>query len=106
MPFRLGFWTPIFAGPGQLEPGVRVGIDWLSITQTSPGKSQTQNSKYVEAALCYRIAVLRRLFARIGGAVGAGKGYIWSQPDQPGAPLFTEPTSYIKAGLELGFSFQ
>jgi hypothetical protein len=113
MPFRLGFWMPIFAGPGQLEPGVRVGIDWLSITQTSPGRSQTQYGKYVEGALCYRVAVLRRLFARIGGAIGAGKGYIWYPPPEAGSAspfsgpeVFTEPPVYVKLGLELGFSFQ
>ncbi len=123
MPFRLGFWIPILAGPGQLEPGVRAGIDWLSITQASPasapgqppappGQAQSQMAPYGEAALCYRVAVLRRLFARIGGAVGLGKGYDFPPPDSAGAQpfsgreVFSEPPVYVKVGLELGFSFQ
>jgi len=112
IPFRLGFWIPILAGPGQLEPGIRVGIDWILITQTMPGKSQTKQPPQVEGALCYRVAMLRRLFARIGGAVGAGKGYDWYPPPPPGAGpysgkiVFSEPAFYVKAGLELGFSFQ
>jgi hypothetical protein len=123
MPFRLGFWMPILVGPGQLEPGVRGGIDWLSITQASPatapgqppaapGQAQSQIAPYGEAALCYRVAVLRRLFARIGGAVGLGKGYDFHQPVPAGVDpfsgpiVFSAPWVYLKAGLELGFSFQ
>jgi hypothetical protein len=56
-------------------------------------------------ALGYRVNLARRFFARIGAAVGTGTGYDWHN-DGGASHLFTEPTSYIKSGLELGFSFQ
>jgi len=106
MPFRLGFWVPIFAGPGQLEPGIRIGFDWLSATQSPTAPSQTKVAPYGEAALCYRVSILRRLFARLGAAVGAGRGSDWVGPGDAPVHVFSEPSVYFKAGLELGFSFQ
>jgi len=111
MPLRIGFWLPIHAGPGQLEPGVRAGVDWLfsRLEALSPGGSaqdQTYWSYRVELALCYRVTMLRRFFARIGGAVGTGLGYYVKNQDGTLSQLFTEPKTYIKSGLELGFSFQ
>ena len=111
MPFRLGLWLPIAAGPGQLEPGVRAGVDWVSVRLEPPAtgglvKTGTFVSYRVELALCYRVNMSRRFFARIGGAVGTGTGYDWKNKDGGPSHLFTEPTSYIKSGLELGFSFQ
>jgi hypothetical protein len=109
MPFRLGFWIPIVAGPGQLEPGIRAGIDWLTSTQSpadSAGPSQTRLAPSVEAALCYRVTMLRRLFARVGGSFGAGKRVDYVSPEDPPAQVYSEPRFYVKAGLELGFSFQ
>ena len=107
MPFRIGLWIPIVAGPGQLEPGVRAGVDWVFLRLEPPrtggiARTGTFRSYRVELALCYRVNMSRRFFARIGGAVGTGTGYDWTGPGH----LFTEPTSYIKSGLELGFSFQ
>jgi hypothetical protein len=110
MPFRVGFWVPIAAGPGQLEPGVRAGLDWLFLRLEPPpsgglARDGTFVSYRVELALGYRVNLARRFFARIGAAVGTGTGYDWHN-DGGASHLFTEPTSYIKSGLELGFSFQ
>jgi hypothetical protein len=106
MPFRLGFWIPILAGPGQVEPGIRIGVDLLSTSLSSTGSTNQASSQAPprgELALCYRATVLRRVFARIGAAVGAGNGYHWTSN---GAPLFVESRYYFRSGLELGFSFQ
>jgi len=109
MPFRLGFWIPILAGPGQVEPGVRVGVDWLfttvgSSTVTGTNKTGSQTPVRGELALGYRLTVLRRVFVRIGGAVGMGTGYDWRSGSNN--RLFAESRYYVKTGLELGFSFQ
>jgi hypothetical protein len=107
MPFRLGFWIPIAAGPGQLEPGVRAGMDLLFARMQPPRTGETTYwSARGELALCYRVNVLRRFFARVGAALGAGTGYDVNTHSGGGSHLFTEPKTYIKSGLELGFSFQ
>jgi hypothetical protein len=115
MPLRLGLWIPINAGPGQLEPGVRAGLDWLFSRLEPPPSggavlARTDRSYHVELALCYRVNMLRRFFARIGGAVGTGMGYYVNftdgTPNGTRSQLFREPKTYIKSGLELGFSFQ
>ncbi len=104
MPFRLGFWIPILAGPGQVEPGVRIGADLLSVTTSPSGPSSTQTAPRAELALGYRVTVLRRVFARIGAAVGAGNGYYWTGNSDK--TVLTESRYYFRSGLELGFSFQ
>ena len=111
MPFRVGFWVPIIAGPGQWEPGVRAGFDWLFLRQEPPStggvpQSGTLMSYRVELALGYRVNMLRRFFARIGAAIGTGTGYAVGIKNRPQGEYFTEPETYIKSGLELGFSFQ
>jgi len=111
MPIRLGIWVPINAGPGQLEPGVRAGLDWLFLRQEPPttggvAQSGTRPSFRVELALGYRVNMLRRFFARIGAAIGTGTGYSIGVKNEPAGQYFTEPETYIKSGLELGFSFQ
>jgi hypothetical protein len=111
MPFRFGLWIPINAGLGQLEPGVRAGLDWLFFRLDPPASgggvvSRSYPSYRVELALCYRVNMLRRFFARIGGAVGTGVGYHVTNQNGGESQLFTEPKTYIKSGLELGFSFQ
>ena len=107
MPFRLGFWVPINAGPGQLEPGVRAGFDLLFLKMDAPYTGDTTYlSARAELALGYRVNMLRRFFARVGGAVGAGRGYDVKNRNGGQSQLFTEPSTYIKSGLELGFSFQ
>jgi hypothetical protein len=111
MPIRLGFWLPIHAGPGQLEPGVRVGLDWLFLRQDPPingGVSSSGSAKAFrgELALDYRVNLLRRFFARIGTAIGTGTSYAIGRKDGAKDAYFTEPKTYIKSGLELGFSFQ
>ncbi len=103
MPFRIGLFVPLAAGPGQLEPGVRVGVDWLVATVQN-GQTDTQIRPRAELALCYRVAMLRRLFVRGGVSGGVGTGDTWTRRDQ--TTELVEPQVYFKAGLELGFSFQ
>jgi hypothetical protein len=104
MPFRIGLFVPLPAGPGQLEPGVRVGVDRLMATLPD-GRTDQQVGLRAELALCYRVTMLRRLFVRGGITGGVGQGDTWTRIDQKTAEL-VEPRVYFKAGLELGFSFQ
>jgi hypothetical protein len=103
MPFRVGLFVPLPWGPGQLEPGVRLGVDRLVAT-LGDGQTDTQIGPRAELALCYRVTMLRRLFVRGGISGGVGVGDRWTRKD--GTTEIVEPQVYFKSGLELGFSFQ
>lgn len=119
IPIRIGLFMPVALGPGWLEPGLRLGVDWLFISATWGGitNSQMQASPGAELVVAYRMVMVRRLFARLGVSGGAALPYhVNSCPVPAGAPepcltaeeahLFGQPRFYVKSGLELGFSFQ
>jgi len=106
MPVRLGLSLPIALGPGWLEPGLRLAVDWLYISWTwMGGGSRLLRSPGGEAVLAFRVVMVRRLFARLGVSGGAGVPYDVKIPSA-GDRLFGQPRFYVKSGLELGFSFQ
>ena len=117
VPVRLGVFLPVMAGPGWLEPGVRVGVDWLFISNSWPGRATDQHTRTLpgaELVLAFRVNLTGRLFARLGVSGGAAIPYdVELQPDPGVSPtpvmsqhVFGQPRFYVKSGLELGFSFQ
>ena len=107
-PVRFGLYLPLQAGQGQLEPGVRLGLDLLLTSLSSKAgagaQSHVRASPDAELVLAYRIAMARRLFVRFSLSGGAGKPYDFRTSS--GAHEFGQPRFYAKSGLELGFSFQ
>jgi hypothetical protein len=107
VPLRLGLFLPLSVGPGWLEPGLRLVVDWLMTSEHD--QRHTHASPGGEAVLGYRIPLVRRLFARLSASVGVSRPYAFTtMQDGAGAPrdVFSQPLVYAKSGLELGFSFQ
>jgi hypothetical protein len=119
VPIRLGLFMPMILGPGWLEPGVRLAVDWLFVSRTfgtGGGDTGMKASPGGEVVVAFRIVMVRRLFARLNVSGGAALPYhVNSCPVPPGPTgacpteevrLFGQPRFYVKSGLELGFSFQ
>ena len=108
VPVRFGVFMPVVLGPGWLEPGVRLGVDWLFVSRTWPtgGDTHMWASPGGEVVLAFRVAMVRRMFARLGVSGGAGLPYDVKSPSAQAPRLFGQPRFYVKSGLELGFSFQ
>ena len=107
VPVRLGFFLPLAAGPGWLEPGVRLAVDWLLTRQHN--LMSMHPSAGGEAVLGYRMPLVGRLFARLSASVGVGTPYqFYTTQAGETAPrdVFVQSLVYAKSGLELGFSFQ
>ena len=111
IPLRFGLLMPLALGPGSLEPGLRLAVDWLIARQTWTNRSEKHMhaSPGVEAVVGYRLDLVGRLFARLNASAGAGIPYqfVVTQDMIPTpTTVFREPRFYVKSGLELGFSFQ
>jgi hypothetical protein len=108
LPVRFGLFVPLPAGQGQLEPGVRLGLDFLftslSAKNGASAESHVHASPSGELVLAYRIAMARRLFVRFSVSGGAGIPYNFMTSAK--MREFGQPRFYAKSGLELGFSFQ
>ena len=111
-PVRLGLFVPLLVGPVWLEPGIRVAVDWLFISRSSQIANDNisffQTSWGGEVVLAVRVALMKRLFARLGVSGGAAVPYDVRTPDAgpTSQRVFGQPRFYAKSGLELGFSFQ
>jgi hypothetical protein len=108
IPLRLGFFMPIVLGPGWLEPGLRLAVDWLFVSRSWSGGKDRFNwsSPGGEVVMAYRVPLLRRLFARLAVSGAATRPYDVKSPTREGSTVFDQPRFYVKSGLELGFSFQ
>jgi hypothetical protein len=105
IPLRVGLFLPLSVGPGWIEPGIRLGIDWLFTSLNSARR----RSPAGELVVGYRIQLVDRLFVRISASGGVGVPYQYlTTPagDPESRQVFDEPRFYAKCGLELGFSFQ
>jgi hypothetical protein len=110
-PLRLGLSIPLPLGPGWLEPGIGLGLDWLVTSLTWPGGSDRhlRVSPSGEARLAYRLALVGRFFLRGSASAGAAVPYqFMTERNVPLPPerVFGAPRFYVKSGLEMGFSFQ
>jgi hypothetical protein len=113
VPVRLGLFMPLVLGPGWLEPGVRLALDWLFVSGNWPatGAGTNPNTKMgaspgAELALAYRVNLARRIFVRLDVSGGTALPYDVNTDGRPPVRLFAEPRFYVKSGLDLGFSFQ
>jgi len=114
---RIGLAIPMVAGPGWFEPGVRLGADWLLISNVWSNPVFNHDdmliSEVAELLLAYRVNLTPRHFARLGVSGGVAHPYNVYPPksddpsaqDGPRQRLFGQPRFYVKSGLELGFSF-
>jgi hypothetical protein len=114
IPVRLGFFLPILMGPGWLEPGLRLAVDWLFVSRTWNATETVSSGSDTfmwaspggELVMAYRVPLLRRLFARPAVSAGGTLPYDVKAPTKDGLTVFDQPRLYVKAGMELGFSFQ
>ena len=110
IPVRLGLYIPFLVGPGWLEPGLRLAVDWLFVSRSWSGGHDSFNwpSPGGEAVVAFRIPLLKRLFARLAVSGGAAVPYDVKTPvaGPTAQRVFGQPRFYVKSGLELGFSFQ
>ena len=108
IPVRLGLFVPFLVGPGWLEPGLRIAVDWLFVSKSwnNGRESFIWASPGGEAVVAFRVPLLKRLFARLAVSGGTALPYDVRTPDMDGRRVFGQPRFYVKSGLELGFSFQ
>jgi hypothetical protein len=107
-PLHLSIYGALPAGPGWLEPGVGLAIEWL-FTQvtwlTRDAETVMRASPSVEASFGYRLVLAGSLFLRGGASLDMAIPYQFSERGMSGA-LFTTPRLSVRTGLQLGISFQ
>jgi hypothetical protein len=119
-PLHLGGFLAVPLGPGWLEPGAGLGLDWLvtSVQWTRDSASFVRVSPAADLEIGYRVTLGGRFFLRGSASLDLAVPYQFvppatataaasGPPAQPAAAaVFTTPRIYVKSGLELGFSFQ
>jgi hypothetical protein len=114
-PVHLGFFLGLPAGPGQVEPGVGVGVDWLAAnvdwTTRGPSSSEMRASPGADLALGYRMFMAGRFFVRAAASATLSVPYLFVASPQTGGRVGTEaffssPRTSFRSGLEVGVAFR
>lgn len=112
-PLRLGLFVPLLLGPGWIEPGAGVTIDWLRTSWSAGGaaaQNQVSASPAADLGLGYRLDLVGGLFLRATAVVAMGIPYHFVTPAANGAVgeqrVFSTSRFSMKSGLQLGFSFR
>jgi hypothetical protein len=104
VPFRLGLYARVPIGPGQLEPGLGGGVDWLLISTTGPGTAGGRHvAPFGDAAVGYQVLTWRPLYLRVLSRIALAVPYDFRT--LAGTRVWGTPRIYGEAGVELGFAF-
>jgi hypothetical protein len=104
LPFRMGGYVSIPAGPGRLEPGLGAGADLLLVSTSGPGTAGGQHAApFGDVALAYTISLTGPLYGRVQSRVALAVPYDFNTLG--GARVWGTPRAFGEAGVELGLVF-
>lgn len=105
-PIRMGAYLAVPLGPGQLEPGIGLDLDVISVAVTDTSGSRTRPSAGpgVDAALGWAMFFRPDLYFRLLALAGTEVPYHFVTTPNQSAFLST-PRVYLDLGLELGLWF-
>ncbi|HEV3031341.1 MAG TPA: hypothetical protein VG319_06840 [Polyangia bacterium] len=105
LPFRLGVYLSLAAGPGRLEPGVGAGADLLLVSaegaNAAPGAHLAPEG---DLALGYAVFLARPLYLRL--LLRAALTVPYAFKTSTGAQVWGTPRFYGDGGVELGLAFR
>jgi hypothetical protein len=111
-PLHLALYLGIPLGPGQVEPGIGGGLDWLaSRVDWAHTLSDVSPSPSADLTIGYRLFLGDHFFVRAGASVALAVPYRFAASPQNGArtgteEIFVSPRTYIRSALDLGLSFR
>jgi hypothetical protein len=104
-PVRMGAYLPILLGFGQLEPGIGVDLDVISVAFTDGPASGTEMraSPGADAALAWALFLPHDIFVRAFARGGIQVPYVLTTSND--RTIFTTPRFDLLLGIELGVWF-
>jgi hypothetical protein len=102
LPFRMGGYVAIPAGPGQLEPGVGLGADLYLVSAAAGGGQHA--APFADAALAYTMSLIKPLYLRVVSRIALTVPYDFNT--LTGSRVWGTSRVYGEAGVELGLVFQ
>jgi hypothetical protein len=105
-PVRMGAYLPILLGFGQLEPGVGVDLDVISVAFSDGPITATQMraSPGADAALGWALFLPHDIYVRTTAQAGIQVSYVLTASND--TTIFTTPRFDLSLGLEFGVWFQ
>jgi hypothetical protein len=107
IPLRLGAYLAFAAGPGQLEPGVSLGLDLLDapVTSTPPPREGggLHAAPSTGAEVAYALPLGKSVFLRGLARGGVAMPYVFRT--SAGDEVWSTPRTYLELGVESGVSF-
>jgi len=105
LPFRLGVYLSLAAGPGRLEPGVGAGADLLLVSAESGGTARAAHfAPAGDLALGYAVSLAGPLYLRLLLRTALAVPYVFKT--STGAQVWGTPRFYGDGGVELGLAFR
>jgi hypothetical protein len=104
-PVRMGAYLPILLGVGQLEPGIGVDLDVISVAFSDGSASGTEMraSPGADAALGWALFLPHNIYVRASAQAGIQVSYVLTASNN--TTIFTTPRFDLLLGLELGVWF-
>jgi hypothetical protein len=102
LPFRLGVYLSLAAGPGRLEPGVGAGADLLLVSAEGAGTNHLAPAG--DLALGYAVSLAGPLYLRL--LLRAALAVPYAFKTSAGAQVWGTPRFYGDGGVELGLAFR
>jgi len=105
-PVHLALYLGLPIGPGQLEPGIGAGIDWLAAARRDGPRDLLRDNRLspgADLALGYRLFLGEHFFLRAGASMAVAKAYHFVTKTET---LFETPRTFFRAALDLGVSFR
>jgi hypothetical protein len=103
---RMGAYLAIPLGPGQLEPGIGLDLDTISVAVTDMSGSPTRlfASPGIDAAVGWALVFGPDIYLRILGDAGTEvPSHVLTTQNQ--SPFWSSPRVFVDLGLELGLWF-
>ncbi len=106
-PVRMGGYLPVALGIGQLEPGIGIDLDVISVAFTHATTSQTHvgANPGVDAALGWALPLPHDIYLRALAEAGTAVPYHVVTASNKTTIVFTTPRLELGLGLELGVWF-
>jgi hypothetical protein len=105
LPFRMGGYVRIPAGPGRLEPGLGLGADLLLVSGGSSGTASGRHAApFGDAALGYTMPLMGPVYGRALGRIALSVPYDFNTLG--GQRVWGTPRVFGEVGVELGLFFQ
>jgi hypothetical protein len=109
-PLRLGAYLPIRTGIGQLEPGLGIDLDLVSVAANngapvrSPCSGGWCRSPGADLALGWSLASAHHVYVRALARAGVSASYDFVTTPK-GDPIWRTPSTYLELALESGLWF-